>query len=299
MRFYRILNNKLIGNRFLRRNLILLGTCFTLFACDFFKSTDANGAIARVNETYLYTKDIVDLVPQGTSVEDSTLIVNAYINRWASKLLLMDGAMLNLPESKQLEFQKLVDQYKNDLFTNAYLEALVKRSIDTTVTISEAEKFYESNKESFKLNDQLLKFRYISLPQNTIKLENIKERFKRFDKEDKAFLDSIAVQFRSYSLNDSIWIKASQVAEKISVINSENKDQLLKKSNYIQLKDSLNLYLMLVNDVRSQNDYAPLEYVRPSINQIVINKRKLELIKQLENDITTDAIKNKQFEIYN
>ena len=86
---------------------------------------------------------------------------------------------------------------------------------------------------------------------------------------------------------------------KIPVVNAENKKELLKKSNFIQLKDSLSLYLMQINDVLLQNDYAPLEYVRPTINQIIINKRKLELIKQLETDITKDAIKNNQFEIYN
>ena len=56
---------------------------------------------------------------------------------------------------------------------------------------------------------------------------------------------------------------------------------------------------MQINDVLLRNDAAPLEYVKPTIRQIVINKRKLELIKQLEKDITKDAIKNKQFEIYN
>jgi len=55
---------------------------------------------------------------------------------------------------------------------------------------------------------------------------------------------------------------------------------------------------MQIKDVLFQNDTAPLDYVRPTIKQIVINKRKLELIKQLETDITKDAIKNKQFEIY-
>jgi len=83
------------------------------------------------------------------------------------------------------------------------------------------------------------------------------------------------------------------------VVNVDNKKQLLKKSNFLQLKDSLDLYLMQINDVLFQNDYAPLEYVKPTIDQIVINKRKLELIKQLEKDITKDAIKNNQFEIYN
>ena len=125
------------------------------------------------------------------------------------------------------------------------------------------------------------------------------KRFKRFDEKDKRLLDSVAVQFQSYSLNDSIWVKASQVVEKIPVLNADNKKELLKKSNFIQLKDSLGLYLIQINEVLQLNDYAPLEYVKPTVNQIVINRRKLELIKQFEKDITKDAIKNNQFEIYN
>ena len=67
------------------------------------------------------------MVPEGASSADSALIVNQYINRWASQLLLMDGAMLNLNESKQQSFTKLVDQYKTDLYSKAYLDSLVKK----------------------------------------------------------------------------------------------------------------------------------------------------------------------------
>jgi len=277
--------------------ILLFSLLFT--SCDFFKKSEDLEPIARVNENYLYKKDIKDVVPKGVSKEDSTLMVNAYVNRWARQLLLMDGALVNLSEDKQNEFSKLVEQYKNDLYAKAYLEGLVKKNIDTVVKPEEAQLFYEANKESFKLNDDLIQFRYISLPLNPIKLDTIKKRFKRFEAKDKAYLDSISVQFRSYSLNDSIWIKLNRVAEKIPIITSANKNQLLKKTNFLQLKDSFNLYLMQVNDVRLQNDYAPLDYVNTSINKIVINKRKLELIKQLENDITKDAIKNNKFQIYN
>ena len=273
--------------------------CLLATSCDFFKSTDDRTPIARVNDTYLYKEDVVDVVPEGASKEDSTLLVNAYVNRWARQLLLMEGALLNLSEEKQNDFSRLVEQYKNDLYTKAYLEGLVKKNIDTAVQADEAKVFYEANKESFKLNDDLLQFRYISMPLNPIDIDSIKNRFRRFNAKDKRYLDSISVQFKSYSLNDSIWIKFSQVAEKVPVVTLENKNQLLKKSNYVQLKDSLNLYLMQVNNVRLQNDYAPLDYVNASIKQIVINKRKLELIKQLENDITKDAIKNNEFQIYN
>lgn len=282
----------------MKLSLYLLIFCLLFTSCDFFKKTDNRKPVAKVNATYLYKEDIQDIVPDGASKEDSTLMVNAYINRWARQLLLMDGALVNLSEEKQNEFSRLVKQYKSDLYTKAYLEGLVKQNIDTLVNQNEAKVFYEANKESFKLNDDLLQFRYVSLPLNPINLDTINARFKRFKPKDKRYLDSISVQFKSYSLNDSIWIKYSQVAEKISIVNMENKNQLLKKTNYLQLKDSLNLYLIQVNDVRMQNDYAPLEYVNSSIEQIVINKRKLELIKELENDIIKDAIKNNQFQIF-
>ena len=278
-------------------HIILL--CLFLTSCQFFKQTDDREAIARVNETYLYKDDIKDLVAKGTSPEDSTLLVNSYITRWATQLLLVNGSERNLPEQKQEEFSKLVDQYKKDLYTKAYLEALVKKSIDTVIKFSEANALYIQNKETFKLNDELIKLRYVNFPLNSVNKDEITKRFKRFTAKDKRYLDSISVQFKSYSLKDSLWIKASQVADKIPVINAENKKELLKKSNFIQLKDSLDLYLMQINDVLLQNDYAPMEYVQPTIKQIIINKRKLELIKQLEKDITKDAIKNNQFEIYN
>ena len=283
----------------MKQHLYILFFCLFFASCNLFNTADNREPIARVNESYLYKEDVQDIIPENVTKQDSTLIVNAYINRWARQLLLMDGALVNLSEDKQNEFSRLVEQNKNDLYTKAYLEALVKKNIDTVVHHSEAKVFYEANKESFKLNDNLLQFRYISMPLNPINLDTIKKRFKRFKAKDKRYLDSISVQFKSYALNDTLWVKLSQVAKRISVINAENKNQLLKKTNFLQLKDSLNLYLMQVNDVRLQNDYAPLEYVNTSIKKIVTNKRKLELIKQLENDITKDAIKNNQFQTYN
>lgn len=269
-------------------------------SCNLFNDSETqNNIVARVNDSYLYTTDIENIIPNDASKEDSILIVNTYINRWASQRLLMDGALVNLSETKQNEFEKLVNQYKTDLYTNAYLEGLVKKNIDSSVTKQEAKTFYNINKESFKLNDDIIQFRYICLPKNNINIDTISKCLKRFETEDKNYLDSISIQYKSYTLNDSIWVKLSQVINKIPKINTENKDELLKKSNFLQLKDSLNLYLMTVKDVRLYNDYAPLDYVKPSIEQIVINKRKLELIKQLENDITKDAIKNNQFQIYN
>ncbi|WP_425338205.1 peptidyl-prolyl cis-trans isomerase [Tamlana crocina] len=269
-----------------------------LFSCEYLKKTDERKPVARVNESYLFEEDIKNLVPQGASKEDSTLLVENFINRWATQQLLMDGAKLNLSEEKQSNFNKLVEQYKIDLYTKAYMEALVKKNIDTVIADEEAERYYENNKAVFKLNEELIKFRYVNLDENMINYEDVKKRFERYNDRDKRILDSISIQFKSYSFKDSVWIRLSQAIRKIPAVTPENKEQLLKKSNFIQLKDSLGVYLMQINDVLLRNETAPLEYVRPTINQIVINKRKLDLIRELEKDITKDAVKNKEFEIY-
>lgn len=268
-------------------------------SCDYFKSTEEEDAIARVNEVYLFKDDLKKALPENLSAEDSTIFTNNFINQWATQQLLVQGAEVNLSDKKLEKFDRLVQQYKNDLYSKAYLEALVAKNLDTVVSFEAASTYYESNKEAFKLNENLIKFRYINVDPNRLDLEDVKKKFKRFNTQDKKELDSIAIQFRSFTLNDSVWIRLDQAINKIPVVTIENKDELLKKSNFIQLKDSLGLYLMQINDVLLRNSTAPLEYVKPTINQIVINKRKLELIKQLEKDIKKDAINNKQFEIYN
>ena len=248
---------------------------------------------------YLFKDDLKKALPENLSTEDSTIFANNFINQWATQQLLVQGAEVNLSDKKLEKFDRLVQQYKNDLYSKAYLEALVAKNLDTVVSFEAASTYYESNKEAFKLNENLIKFRYINVDPNRLDLEDVKKKFKRFNTQDKKELDSIAIQFRSFTLNDSVWIRLDQAINKIPVVTIENKDELLKKSNFIQLKDSLGLYLMQINDVLLRNSTAPLEYVKPTINQIVINKRKLELIKQLEKDIKKDAINNKQFEIYN
>ncbi|MFD2552613.1 peptidyl-prolyl cis-trans isomerase [Bizionia sediminis] len=277
-----------------------IASAFLLVSCNYFyKQESEKKPIARVNNVFLYEEDVAHLFTENMPETDSMLQVTNFINRWATQQLLVAGAEINLNEDKLAHFNRLATQYKNDLYATSYLQALVRRSLDTVVTTAEAQLFYEANMDILKLKEDLVKFRYIHLDETISDLEAIKTKFKRFNSYDMEELDAMAIQFKSYAFNDSIWINVNQIINKVPVITAENKNELLKKSNFIQLKDSLGLYLMQIEDVLEQNSPAPLDYIKPTIDQIVINKRKLELIKELEKDITKDAIKNKQFEIYN
>jgi hypothetical protein len=255
--------------------------------------------VVRVNNSYLYENDIQALITENTSPEDSAIIVSNYITRWATQQLLIDRAELNLPQSQQQEFDELVNNYRNDLYTNAYTDAVVTRDLDTSLNQTEIKDYYELNKENFILNEDLVKLRYINLARSSNNLDEIKNKFKRFDDKDQQDLLNMAIQFKNYSLNDSVWVKTKSVYDKIGPLSVEDRSSLLKKSNYMELQDSLNVYLVYVNDVLSRNEQAPLEYASATIREILLNKRKQASIKELEKDITKDAIKNNEFEIFN
>jgi len=268
-----------------------------LYSCDYINQDNLDTPIARVNDSYLYQKDIKNLIFENTSKEDSTLIVANYINRWATKQLLIDQSIINLTQEKQDAYNDLVNQYKTDLYIEAYKSSIVAKRLDSIITIEELEKFYNQNKENFKLNDDLLKIRYIHIDENFSNTKELVEKFKRFDSIDKNELTNLSIKFKAFNLNDSIWIKNDLLIGVLPVLK-QNNNQLLKKTNFTQLQDSLGVYLVQIEAVLKTNDIAPLSYVKPTIEQIVINKRKQEILKKIEKEITIDAIKNKNFELF-
>lgn len=281
----------------MQRSIPIICIFFLLISCDYFKQEDPRVPVARVNTNYLYQEDIADLIGEATSEEDSALVVNNYINRWATQQLLIDQAKINLSEEELKDYQALVQQYQNELYTEAYKNVIVSRQLDSTIREAELQRFYDLNKENFKLNETLLKVRYIHVDENFTNLTATRNKLDRFDEEDKIELDSLSIQYKAFNFNDSTWVKEEALMEAIPPLITQA-DQVLKKSNFAQLQDSIGLYLVKIEDLLVPNDIAPLSYIKPTIEQVILNKRKLELIKELEKDITKDAIKNKSFEIY-
>lgn len=267
-------------------------------SCSYFKKPQEPEAIARVGDVYLYKSDIKDMVPKGTSKNDSIAIVKSFIGRWATQKILYNAAEYNLSDVQMEGFEDLINQYKNDLYTKAYLEELVKQQIDTVVTESQINAYYNTNKQFFKNSTELIKLRYINLVKENQKLDKIRTKFSSFTKNDKKELQELAIQFKSYAFNDSLWVDINQVYEKLPFINVNNKEQYMVSGKNFQYPDSTTVWLVKVNNVLSKNEATPLQFLRPTIKQVIINKRKLELVKTIEKEITNDAIKNNKYEIY-
>lgn len=277
---------------------VAIGFSILLTACTLFNSNLKTKAIARVNSDYLYIEDIINLVPPGISKEDSIVIVRSFIDRWASKKLLIKVAEVNLNSTKKATFDTLIQQYKIDLYTKAYLEEIVKRTTDTVITDKELKNYYQENKENFKTNGTLVRLRFINLKKDNPRYELIKNKFFDFRKSDKKFWETYSMQLNSFAFNDSIWTELSQVYLKLPFINPDNLDDYIVTGKSIQQSEAGNSYLVKISNVIDKNQIAPFEYLKPTLKEVLLNKRKLELIKKIEKEITDDAIKDKKYEVY-
>ena len=277
---------------------IIFFASLVLISCDNSNKSLEDSLLARVNDDFLTIDQIDTDIFNELNFNDSVVQIKNYITEWATRKLLEEGAYLNLENQKQFEFNSLIEKYKSDLYTSAYLDALVNQSLDTIISKIELKEVYEDNKELFVLNEDLVKLRYIIFDSNISDEDEIKSLFMRYSEEDKVRLKKISNKFKSFFFNDSIWIRSKDIIEKIPALNYDIGKVLSKNRNFIQFKDSIGLYLININDFANVGNQAPISYIDPTLRQIIINKRKYDLAKKLKVEILNNAIKNKKFQVY-
>lgn len=281
---------------------LYIGVFLTFVSCQFFdlekKSTKMEKPIAKVYNLFLYKKDIVKLIPKNISGKDSLLVVKSIINNWATQEILRKRAEENLSRAENDSYTQLIQDYKNSLLVNGYKERLIKQQLDTAITVDEIASYYSLNRKNFRLNEELIKIKYLHFGKDVLDQKKIIKQFKSNTYKDLISLENQELNFKAINLNDSTWIKVEDVLLKIPKFRENPKELLLKKTKFIQKEDSLGLYLVAVKNVLIRNDIAPLNYITPTIKQMILHKRKLELIRDIEKTLINDAIQNKNFKEY-
>jgi hypothetical protein len=143
-----------------------------------------------------------------------------------------------------------------------------------------------------------LKASYIKLPANSLRIETAKRWFLSSRAADREALETYCMQFASnYSLSDTSWFYLDML-ENIIPLDNFNESSVLQKNNYIEFERDGFIYLVRVRDYKYSDEVSPLEFEYENIRNIIINKRKLKLITDMENSVYKKALENGDFEIY-
>lgn len=252
--------------------------------------------VARAYDRYLYKSDIKKIIPITASTEDSIRIADKYIAKWLHENVLISQAELNLSDD-QLDIEKKMEQYKNSLIVYSYEQALIDEKLDTNIALLATINYYNNHREIFLLSEPAFRLRYIKVNVDAPELDQVLKWLPSDEEEDIEELHLYCENHATkYFLNDTIWVAPKDIKEEFP----ENANQVISElsEGLKNWSDEHFTYLIFTKEKLEKGDQAPVDLVRDDIRSMILNKRKIDLLKKMRKDIYTEAVRKKNVELF-
>lgn len=287
------------------RFFIFIVVSLIAVGCDFIKMRSDAGAldadrqlVARVGTAYLYRDELGGIVPAKIDAADSAARVEAYVDSWVRKQLLIQEATKKI-DINEAEVERKILDYRYSIIAYEYQTLYIKENLDTAILPGEIEKYYQENIDNFILKQNIVRATFLKVPRNAPQVRKVKEMIFANTEEGKAQLKSFCLSFSAaYHISDSTWMIFDELVRNSPIVEIPNKVQFLKTNPYYETEDDNYLYFLKVDEYRISDNVSPLEFVRDEISNIILNKRKVELAKKLEDEVYNNALERNDFKIY-
>ncbi len=276
---------------------ILACILLVLFSCKNSSQDSASAPIAKVDNRILTRMELERVTPKNLDGNDSVAYVQNYINRWVKSALLLRKAELNLsPQEKDVE--KILSDYRASLLIHKYKQKLLLQKHTSLVSNSEIEAYYNQMIENFKLDKDIIQGMFIKVSLNAPNLSGLKKWYRSDNPDDYVKIEEYSfVNAQKFDNFLDRWVSVDE-------INRLMPEPLPKYSKFLdynksfETSDSASHYLVSIRDFRKANDVAPLSYVEDKIKVILHNKKRIEFIQNLEEELYEEGLKQKVINFY-
>jgi hypothetical protein len=277
------------------QRLSLIALIFVAFACNKKGSEDA--IIAQVGDKTLTWTEMQELIPDDASPEDSILLAEKYLKDWVTDQVVVAKAQENLSEEAQ-NFDEQIENYRKTLLTYAYEQELVRQQLDTNVSAAEIEKYYNDNISSFELHDYIVKVKFCATNTDSKDLKQLKKLFYSNDPKDFAKWEAFCVEKQiNYFIDEDNWMMWDDLIKKIP-IQTFDVESFLTRNKSVEIENGENTHFIMFLDYQLSGSQSPLSFEKDKIKAMIINKRKLDLIAKMKEDLYNEAITNEKVETY-
>jgi hypothetical protein len=277
--------------------LFLLSPLLFLAACGAGSDPDGKVKLARAFDAYLYMEDVKELFPHNITAADSERVMKAYIDNWLRHQVLANKADKNLTEAeKNVDAQ--ISEYRNSLLIHKYQMKLVSERLDTAVTEDQLKEYYDRNRNNFELKRNMVQLTFVKVEEASPQADLIRKLFRSSRLEDKATLSELCTKYaNNFFLDDEVWLDFDEILKELP-IRSYDQEHFLRNNKFLEVKEGNYLYLINIRAYRIRNSTAALEFEKENIRNILLNERKLELLKQMELKVLGEAGVNRDIEKY-
>ncbi|MBP5210411.1 MAG: hypothetical protein J6Z27_01055 [Bacteroidales bacterium] len=282
----------------MKRTVLFIIAALTLVSsCQYIRPSDK--IIARIGTRFLYYNDVVSLLPEGISPEDSAAKVQQYIDSWALAQLVELKAKEQLSK-EEMDIKEEVEEYSRSLINFRFEKSYVESHLDTTITEAEKQEYFDTHTQSFTYPYALYRVKVITISTHSPYYDLVKKNFNSKDPDLQEELEitcrSYAEKYETYS-ND--WVAASTIAKDCSFEAELCEAALLKSGFYVKEdQEGEKTYFVYAQEVIAPGKLSPIEYNDKRIKDAILSKRKQDLLKTLKEDLLNEAYQNNKLKIY-
>ena len=151
---------------------------------------------------------------------------------------------------------------------------------------------------SFLLSKDIIKALFIKVAVKTPDIDNLRAWYRSNKEEDVKAIDSYCFHNAAeYSYFNDDWIYFEDLLKKMP-LKVEDKSAFLRMNPAIEFRDSLYQYFVNIKEYKLRGDTAPIYMIENDVKNIIMNKRKMDFLNELEDNVFQEAMNKNQFTIY-
>ncbi|MDR1746255.1 MAG: peptidyl-prolyl cis-trans isomerase [Tannerella sp.] len=252
--------------------------------------SDRSDVLVGLNKMLLTRGEVASVIPKGTPEADSLLMAEDYIKKWVKNQLVYEVAKRNIGEQSP-DIQQLVEEYRRALIMHRYQESLIRNKLSGEIQDRDRLAFYEDNPQKFQLEKAIIKGLFLKVPLNTPGLDDVQKKYKSNN-------PNAIEEIEKYGMRNAVvyeyfydrWVDFDEMLARIPVRISDQ-EHYLKNNRVVETADSVYCYLLNISEYIPAGQTAPYEYVVPQIQEMIINKRKVDFLREFEEDLYRNAIR--------
>lgn len=243
--------------------------------------------LAKIGSNELYIDDVKGVFYAGITPQDSVDLLNAYVDKWVKTMLKIEKAEEQFTQDND-DIEELIKQYRNSLLLNKY-DNFHTASIDTAITNDEIAEYYKINKELFHLPNPIVTGKILIYPKSYRAEKKLLELFKSKKPSDIADLSDLSVKHNLKSIDFKEWTYFTELLKHIP-FSEQQFDDFLRNNSFYEISDDNNKYVMQIESYRNSGDYTPIVMVRNVIQKMIINGRRTQKLKEVEDSLYQKAV---------
>jgi hypothetical protein len=275
----------------------LIVVSFLLVSCKQKTTVNKDAIVVQIGDKILTREELEENISSSVSPEDSILAVEHYIRVWINDNLLYNVACKNITDKEYIN--QLVESYRRSLVIYQYQEQLVNEKLSKEIDNETLLEYYKNNKDKFKLDRSLVKGLFLRVPVDAPQIDKIKTWYKSISATSLANIEKYSLQYSAnYDYFFDNWVDLSELMNKWP-INHKTEETDIKYNKFIEQKNDKYYYFLHITDYLSPGDNAPFEYAKSIIKEILVNQKKIEFLRKIEEDLYNKALSSGQITFYN